>query len=79
MPQLLMFSTARQAAGRSEDNVRGTTLDVFLANAIERYGDTFAAVVDCSRVWVNGEAPTGPGMTLTEHDEIAIIPPISGG
>ena len=46
--------------------------------ALERYPEPFAAVVARSRVWVNGE-DVEADHHLLESDEVAVIPPISGG
>ena len=46
----------------------------------DRYGETFAAVLASSRVWVNGdEPPEGLATELHDGDEIAVLPPVSGG
>ena len=45
-----------------------------------RYGTEFAAVLTRSRVWINGDdAPDGAATELHEGDEIAVLPPVSGG
>ncbi|HWS45106.1 MAG TPA: MoaD family protein [Acidimicrobiia bacterium] len=80
---LRLFATAREAAGRSSDTYEltdGATLDVLLGAAVDRYGDGFAAVLDAARVWVNGEEPpSGPASALHGGDEVAVLPPVSGG
>lgn len=78
MTTLRMFSTARQAAGRSDDHFPAATLGELLDQARVRYGETFAAVLAHSRVWVNGE--TYPLETaLGPRDEVAILPAVAGG
>jgi molybdopterin synthase sulfur carrier subunit len=75
---LRLFAAAREAAGTGRDVVDAATVGEVLAEARRRYGDGFAAVLDRSRVWRNGEPtaarePVGPG------DEVAVLPPVSGG
>jgi molybdopterin converting factor small subunit len=55
-------------------------LGELLAAARERYGEEFCAVLDGSRVWVNGEEPeAGDATALEGGDEVAVLPPVSGG
>lgn len=75
---LLLFAAAREAAGTGRERVQAATVGEVLAGACERYGERFAAVLERSRVWVNGE-PAEPERTLREGDEVAVLPPVSGG
>jgi sulfur-carrier protein len=78
--RLLFFARAREAAGRRDDTVDAATLGDVLAVLRERYGPDFTAVLDGSRVWINGDEPgAGAATTLAEGDEVAILPPVSGG
>jgi MoaD family protein len=76
-----MFARAREAAGESEASVdAGTTLRQVLDDACARYGTEFAAVLERSRVWVNGDDPSaGDDTLLADGDEVAVLPPVSGG
>jgi hypothetical protein len=49
-----------------------------LAQAVSRYGPEFGRVLESSRVWVNGE-PAAPADPLSDADEVAVLPPVSGG
>jgi MoaD family protein len=81
--RLRLFAAAREAAGCSNDIFavpRGTTVEALLGEAVARYGSRFSDVLSASRVWVNGdEPPAGPGHTLSDGDEVAVLPPVSGG
>ena len=50
------------------------------ARATRAYGSTFAAVLRNRRVWVNGDEPAdGRATRLADGDEVAVLPPVSGG
>ena len=66
MAVLRLFAAAREAAGTGRDDVPGATVGDVLDAAVARYGDGFAAVLERCKVWRNG-------------DEVAVLPPVSGG
>lgn len=78
MPVLRLFAAARDAAGTARADVDGTTVGEVLAVARARYGERFAAVLGASRVWVNG-TPAGDTDAVGAADEVAVLPPVSGG
>lgn len=78
MPTLRLFAGARDAAGIGRDDVPGATVAEVLAEAERRYGDGFARVLPTCRIWVNGD-PASPETTVTDADEVAVLPPVSGG
>lgn len=44
------------------------------------YGIEFAGVLDAARVWINGDEPVAGDLTqLHDGDEVAVLPPVSGG
>ena len=75
---LRLFASARQAAATGRAETTGRTVGEVLAWAAGTYGEAFAAVLAVSRVWCNGE-PTDDAHVLTAGDEIAVLPPVSGG
>ncbi len=80
---LRLFAAAREAAGRGHDEFDASdaaTVDALLATATTAYGPTFADVLARSRVWVNGDEPAdGRATRLSDGDEVAVLPPVSGG
>jgi molybdopterin converting factor small subunit len=76
--RLRLFGPARQTAGVSQIDVVGHTVGQVLATAESLFGPEFAEVVTVSRVWVNGETATAEA-PVSEGDEVAVIPPVSGG
>jgi molybdopterin converting factor small subunit len=56
----------------------GATVGEVLAAARARYGAGFVAVLERSRVWLNGE-PASDADRVAEGDEVAVLPPVSGG
>lgn len=78
--RLRLFAAAREAAGRAEDSFDAPTLGALLEAATARYGEGFASVLVTCRVWVNGDEPAaGTATPLAPGDEIAVLPPVSGG
>lgn len=78
MVVLRLFAAAREAAGTGRDEVEGATVGQVLSAARARYGEGFSAVLSTSKVWVNGE-PAGDGDAVSPGDEVAVLPPVSGG
>lgn len=78
MPVLRLFASAREAAGTGRDEVDGATVADVLAAARARYGEPFTSVLRTARVWVNGE-PADGDVAVGERDEVAVLPPVSGG
>lgn len=76
--QLRLFASAREAAGTSHEVVTGATVADVLEEAKKKFGANFAAVLPTCKVWVNGEA-ADLSARLGDDDEVAILPPVSGG
>jgi MoaD family protein len=81
--RLRLFAAAREAAGRASDDFAltdATNVAALLRGACDRYGPEFDAVLRTSRVWVNGDEPAaGLETVLADGDEVAVLPPVSGG
>lgn len=78
MARLRLFAQAREAAGTGSDTLPGSTVAEVLDGARARYGTDFAGVLDHSRVWLNG-APAAVTSPVADGDEVAVLPPVSGG
>jgi molybdopterin synthase sulfur carrier subunit len=78
MAHLRLFAAARDAAGRSSDEVPGASVEEVLDAATARYGDDFARLLPSCRIWLNGDAADA-NTTVTDDDEVAVLPPVSGG
>lgn len=78
MAQVRLFAAARDAAGTARDDLPGATVAEVLDAARSRYGTTFEAVLATCRIWVNGEPATAQD-SIRATDELAVLPPVSGG
>lgn len=78
MATLRLFAAAREAAGTNRADVAGRTVGEVLDEARRRFGEPFASVLASSRVWLNGEPAAEPD-PVAEGDEVAVLPPVSGG
>jgi molybdopterin synthase sulfur carrier subunit len=76
--QLLLFASAREAAGRARDNFQGATVAEVLTAAKHRFGPSFESVLASCTIWLNGEE-CEPHSPVGEADEVAVLPPVSGG
>ena len=78
MARLRLFAQARDCAGTSEARIDGVTVGEVLDAAVERYGTRFAAIIAFSAIWLNGE-PASRDLPVGDSDEVAVLPPVSGG
>ena len=80
---LRLFATAREAAGRNIDTFElpdCACVGDLIEAARNRYGGAFADVLATARIWVNGDEPSaGSATVLAANDEVAVLPPVSGG
>lgn len=78
MARLVLLGPAREAAGTKRADVEGETVAMVLRDAASRFGPGLAAVLEVSQIWVNGE-PADLADRVGPSDEVAVLPPISGG
>ncbi len=78
MAKLRLFASAREAAGVASVDIIGSTVAEVIEEASRRFGVPFVAVLERSKVWLNGE-PTDLDVQVGDDDEIAVLPPVSGG
>jgi molybdopterin converting factor small subunit len=58
--------------------IDGATVGAVLAEAEARYGEEFSDVLARCQVWCNGE-PASVDDRVDDGDEVAVLPPVSGG
>ena len=78
MIRIRLFAVLRELAGTAEVQATGRTAGELGADLAARYGERFAAIVDVSSFVVNGERASS-ATPVAEGDEVAILPPVSGG
>lgn len=78
MASLRLFASLREEAGERSVNFDGTTVGEIVTAACDKYGDHFTELVGTCKVWVNGE-PADDDTVVTDNDEVALLPPVSGG
>lgn len=76
-----LFAALRELAGSSEvelDESDAPDVAALLAALSTRLGPRFDAIASVGTVVVNGE-PADPDAALAAGDEVAVLPPVSGG
>jgi len=76
--RLRLFGPLRDLAGTGVADVPAGRVGEVLDLADARFGEAFARAARGCRIWVNGE-PAGRESDLGEADELALVPPVSGG
>jgi molybdopterin converting factor subunit 1 len=77
---VLFFAGAREAAGtgRAQMPAAGSTVAALVDDLCSVYGDELRRVLATCAVWVN-RSPAPPTTVLNGGDEVAVLPPVSGG
>jgi len=78
MPTLRLFANLRESAGTDTATFEADSVNDLLGKASDRFGEQFASGIGAARVWVNGEQADA-ATPLDSDDEVALIPPVSGG
>ncbi len=78
MVTVKFFAGAREAAGASNMVVEANSVQEAIDAVIALRGDAMARMIAISKIWLNGE-PAEHGALVSPEDEIAVLPPVSGG
>ncbi len=78
MATLRLFANLRESAGTDSVDIDASTVAELLDAASDRFGDRFSSGLEAAGVWVNGEQ-ADRATEISTSDEIALIPPVSGG
>jgi MoaD family protein len=73
-----LFAALRELAGSSEVEAEGRTAGDVVDVLSSRYGERFGQIAAVGSVVVNGER-AGRSTPLAAGDEVAVLPPVSGG
>jgi MoaD family protein len=73
-----LFAALRELAGASEVEAQGGTVGAIADELSARYGERFAKIAGVGSFVVNGERVTRE-TPVAEGDEVALLPPVSGG
>ncbi len=79
--QVLLFAALRELAGTSRLDVEAAddaTVGTLLEALTARFGPDFGRIVRAGAVVVDGET-VGPDRLLSPGQEVALLPPVSGG
>jgi MoaD family protein len=73
-----LFASLRELAGTSEAEASGRTVGELADRLSAEHGERFAKIVAASSFVVNGERASRTAV-VADGDEVAILPPVSGG
>jgi MoaD family protein len=73
-----LFASLRELAGASQVDAEGSTVGEVVDALSARYGHRFEAIAGTGSVVVDGERAR-PDTALTGSEEVALLPPVSGG
>ena len=73
-----LFAALREIAGDANVEGTGRTVGEIVDGLSARYGERFAQIAEVGSFVVNGER-AGRETPIAEDDEVALLPPVSGG
>jgi MoaD family protein len=73
-----LFAALRELAGASEVEAEGRSAGEVVDALSERFGERFAQIAAVGSVVVNGERASRT-TSVAAGDEVALLPPVSGG
>ena len=73
-----LFAARRELAGSSRVEAEGATVGEVVQALSARYGERFEGIARMGSVVVDGER-ADPATPLIEGQEVALLPPVSGG
>jgi MoaD family protein len=73
-----LFAALREIAGDAHVDATGRTVGEIVDTLSARYGDRFAQIAEVGSMVVNGERATRD-TPIADGDEVALLPPVSGG
>ena len=77
--RLRFFAAAREAAQTRAVEIDAATIGEALKIACERFGPHFEQILSCSTIVVGNEQFTVDAAAGLDADEVAVLPPVSGG
>lgn len=73
-----LFASLRELAGDAQVDVDASTVGGLLEELASRYGERFASIAAAGSVVVDGERANADH-PLTGAEDVAVLPPVSGG
>jgi molybdopterin synthase sulfur carrier subunit len=78
MVKVRLFAALRDLAGSTEVQAEGATVEDVVDALAARFGDRFGAIARAGSAVVDGER-AHPRTALAGVQEVALLPPVSGG
>jgi MoaD family protein len=78
MVRVRLFAALRELAGASRVEAEGRTAGEVVDSLTSRFGERFGQIAAVGSLVVNGERASR-GTVLADGDELAVLPPVSGG